>query len=68
MGFNLPPIEDIDVEDLLALPEGYRYELREGNLVIITPLTFWHKAMARRLLRDACTTGRLTSLTCAFLE
>jgi Uma2 family endonuclease len=47
---NLPPIESIDVEDLLTLPEGYRYELREGNLVIMTPSTFWHKAMARQLL------------------
>ena len=47
---HLPPIESIDVEDLLTLPEGYRYELHEGNLVIMTPSTFWHKAMARRLL------------------
>jgi Uma2 family endonuclease len=55
-GLNLPPIEDIDVEDLLALPEGYRYELREGNLVIMTPSTFWHKEMAIRIammLRNA---------------
>ena len=48
--YNLPPIEDLDVEDLLSLPEGYRYELHEGNLVIMTPSTYWHKAMARRLL------------------
>jgi Uma2 family endonuclease len=48
-GLNLPPIEDIDVEDLPALPEGYRYELHEGNLFIMTPSTFWHKAMALRL-------------------
>lgn len=47
---NLPPIESLDVEDLLTLPEGYRYELHEGNLVIMTPSTFWHKDMARRLL------------------
>jgi Uma2 family endonuclease len=49
-GLNLPPIEDIDVDDLALLPGGYRYELHEGNLVIMTPSTFWHKAMARRLL------------------
>jgi len=52
----LPPIEDIDVEDLPGLPEGYRYELHEGNLVIMTPSTFWHKLIVRRLLfmlRDA---------------
>src|SRR5512138_1225112 len=46
---NLPPIESLDVEDLLTLPEGYRYELHEGNLVIMTPPTFWHKSIAGRL-------------------
>ncbi|MFI5937167.1 Uma2 family endonuclease [Actinoplanes sp. NPDC051494] len=50
MALNIPPIEDLDVEDLLTLPSGYRYELHEGNLVIMTPSSFWHKAMARRLL------------------
>ena len=49
-GFNWPSIEDLDVEDLLSLPKGYRYELHEGNLVIMTPSTFWHKEMTRRLL------------------
>jgi Uma2 family endonuclease len=43
-------IQDLDVEDLLTLPEGYRYELHEGNLVITTPSTYWHKEMAGRLL------------------
>jgi len=47
---NLPPIESLDVEDLLTLPEGYRYELHEGNLVIMTPSSFWHKAISGRLL------------------
>ena len=56
-GLNLPPIESLDVEDLLTLPEGYRYELREGNLVIMTPSTFWHKDMARRLLLMLHTAG-----------
>src|SRR4051812_44465639 len=50
MSLVLPPIEDLDVEDLLTLPKGYRYELHEGNLVIMTPSSFWHKEMARRLL------------------
>jgi len=49
-GINLPPIEDLDVEDLLTLPEGYRYELHGGNLVIMTPSTFWHKEIVTRLL------------------
>ena len=49
MGLYLPPIEGIDVEDLLTLPKGYRYELHEGNLVIMTPSSFWHKDMAGRL-------------------
>lgn len=46
---NLPPIESLDVEDLLTLPEGYRYELHEGNLVIMTPSTYWHKDVAGRI-------------------
>jgi len=49
-GLMLPPIEQLEVDDLVSLPEGYRYELHEGNLVIMTPSSFWHKAMARRLL------------------
>ena len=49
-GFSLPPIEDLDVDDLASLPTGYRYELHEGNLVIMTPSTYWHKVMARRLM------------------
>jgi len=49
-GLNLPPIEGLDVDDLASLPEGYRYELHEGNLVIMTPSTYWHKVMARRLM------------------
>ncbi|WP_230860594.1 Uma2 family endonuclease [Actinoplanes aureus] len=48
-GLHLPPIEGLDVEDLARLPRGYRYELHGGNLVIMTPTTFWHKAMAGRL-------------------
>jgi Uma2 family endonuclease len=47
---NLPPIEDLDVDDLASLPRGYRYELHEGNLVVMTPSTYWHKVMARRLM------------------
>ncbi len=48
--FSLPPIEDLDIEDLAALPRPYRYELREGNLVISAPSSFWHKVIARRVL------------------
>ncbi|MCU7724789.1 Uma2 family endonuclease [Actinoplanes sp. KI2] len=54
---NLPPIESLDVEDLLSLPEGYRYELHEGNLVIMTPSTFGHKSIARRLFLMLHTAG-----------
>jgi Uma2 family endonuclease len=56
-GINLPPIEDLDVDDLASLPEGYRYELHDGDLVIMTPSTFWHKVIARRLLLMLHATG-----------
>ena len=49
-GLMLPPIEQLDVDDLASLPKGYRYELHEGNLVIMTPSSYWHKVIARRLL------------------
>jgi Uma2 family endonuclease len=54
---QLPPIETLDVDDLNSLPEGYRYELHEGNLVIRTLSTFWHKAMAGRLYLMLHATG-----------
>jgi len=40
----------VHLEDLVSLPEGYRYELHDGNLVIAGPSTFWHQLMARELL------------------
>lgn len=49
-GLNLPRIEDLDVDDLASLPKDYRYELHEGHLVVMTPSTYWHKVMARRLV------------------
>jgi Uma2 family endonuclease len=55
--FRLPPIEALDVDDLASLPKEYRYELHEGNLVIMTPSSFWHKVMARRLLLMLYTAG-----------
>jgi Uma2 family endonuclease len=54
---RLPRIETLDVDDLNSLPEGYRYELHEGNLVIMTPSTYWHKAMAGRLFLMLHATG-----------
>jgi Uma2 family endonuclease len=46
---NLSSIENLDVDDLISLPKGFRYELHDGNLVIMTPSTYWHKEMAGRL-------------------
>jgi Uma2 family endonuclease len=54
---NLPPVETLDVDDLASLPRGYRYELHNGNLVIMTPSTYWHKWMARRLVDMFCAAG-----------
>lgn len=45
-----PPVEDLEPENLVRLPEGYGYELHEGNLVVIPPPTFRHQETARRLL------------------
>ena len=61
-GFNLPPVGDLDVEDLLTLPKGYRYELHEGNLVIMTPVTFWHREIAHRIWDMLMGAGRTAFL------
>jgi Uma2 family endonuclease len=45
----LSALKDLDVEDLVRLPRGHRYELHEGNLVIMTPASYWHKDMAGRI-------------------
>ena len=55
--YEIPPVGDLDVEDLLTLPKGYRYELHEGNLVVMTPATFWHRDIALRILFMLRATG-----------
>jgi Uma2 family endonuclease len=54
---SVPPVEELDVEDLVSLPRGYRYELHEGSLVITPMPNYWHKAMAGRLLVMLHTAG-----------
>lgn len=42
---------DLSADDLVELPdEGYRYELHEGNLVIMSPMTAWHYRAGMRVV------------------
>ena len=42
---------DLSADDLEEFPdEGYRYELHEGNLVIMSPATAWHYRAGMRLV------------------
>jgi Uma2 family endonuclease len=42
---------DLSADDLEELPdEGHRYELHEGNLVIMSPATAWHYRAGMRLV------------------
>jgi len=42
---------DLSADDLEEFPdEGYRYELHEGNLVIMSPATAWHYRAGWRLV------------------
>ena len=47
---HLPPVTDgwtlADTDDL---PGEQRYEVRNGNLVIMSPARFWHQRVARRI-------------------
>lgn len=50
---------DLSADDLKEFPdEGYRYELHEGNLVIMSPATQWHFRVIWRLVRYFDNTGR----------
>ena len=43
-------VPGVELEDLVSLPEGYRYDLHDGNLVVGEQSNFWHKMMCARLL------------------
>ncbi|MGH8793516.1 MAG: Uma2 family endonuclease [Stackebrandtia sp.] len=43
-------MHDLTVDDLEQLPDDYRYELREGDLVVRSPATVWHYRVGSRLV------------------
>jgi Uma2 family endonuclease len=47
---HLPTVESWTVGDLAELPRELRYELHNGNLLIISPLTGWHRHVRRKLV------------------
>lgn len=51
MDLDLSLIESLDVDDLLTLPDGFRYELHTGNLVIMSPPILWHQLMGVRVVQ-----------------
>lgn len=52
------PVEPT-VDDLADLPDGHRYELREGNLLIMSPATAWHSRIERELTQLLLRAGRV---------
>lgn len=52
------PLADLTVDDLEQLPDDYRYELHEGNLVIKSPAIMWHSLMGRRIATHFVEQGR----------
>src|SRR3954451_16400367 len=45
-----PPAGEWTIDDLDDVgSDGYRMEIHEGNLVIMSPATAWHSQVARRL-------------------
>ncbi|WP_306206666.1 Uma2 family endonuclease [Actinoplanes sp. RD1] len=47
---HLSELETLDVDDLVRLPRGYRYELHDGALVIAPRPSPWHRGMVQRVL------------------
>jgi Uma2 family endonuclease len=57
MEIRIPP--DLSADDLEEFPdEGFRYELHEGNLVIISPVRAWHYNAGWRLVHYFRAWGR----------
>ncbi|WP_117210313.1 Uma2 family endonuclease [Allorhizocola rhizosphaerae] len=53
---------DPTVDDLEKLPDhGFRYELHEGNLLILSPATAWHFKAIMRLVTALSRAGRPVS-------
>lgn len=54
------PDSGLTVEDLANLPDdGMRYELREGNLLIMSPAIAWHSRVGRELTQALVNAGRV---------
>lgn len=54
------PDAGLTVEDLAGLPDdGLRYELREGNLLIMSPAIAWHSRIGRELTQALLDSGRI---------
>jgi Uma2 family endonuclease len=47
---HLPIRESWTVDDLEELPRELRYELHDGELLIMSPLTGWHRHVQRKLV------------------
>jgi Uma2 family endonuclease len=54
-----PPPGPWTVADLDRVPDsGFRVEIHEGNLVIMSPATLWHSDVARRICNALLAAGR----------
>jgi Uma2 family endonuclease len=54
-----PPAGPWTLSDLDAVSDaGYRLEIHEGNLVVMSPATMWHSQVARRLANALEAMGR----------
>jgi Uma2 family endonuclease len=54
-----PPAGPWTVDELGRVPDaGYRFEIHEGNLVMMSPVTLWHSRMMLRLWQVLVAQGR----------
>ena len=57
-----PPPGPWTVDDLERIPDGgFRIEIHEGNLVLMSPATMWHADVARRIANALLAAGRVAS-------
>jgi Uma2 family endonuclease len=59
---HLPVRESWTVDDLEGLPRELRYELHDGELLIMSPLNGWHRHVQRKLVNLLEDAGRYADL------
>jgi len=58
-----PPPGPWTIDDLARIPDaGFRFEIHEGNLLMMSPVTLWHSRTMQRLRHALVVAGRAAEI------